>query len=423
MNGYATFEKLIFVISGRGVNHYDIKALRQSGSKVVVAIVNDNYRHTITDKTLNDFDEVCFVSTSSRNYGLDEVDEEETRKLIHEKMSHYRSEHQYIVCANEGNMVVSASLRSHFNIPGLKHEDVFLFRNKCMMKTKLADNGVNTAKFIDFDINLAREHGSYYENIVQELGSPFVLKPKSSGGGKDVYIVKSSRQFSQITNDICSAKYEFFAESIIMGGLYHCDIMIHNREVVFSECSKYNWDEFDEGSKHQIISSLPLENSVMIKNKIVEFCEKIISILGALDGTYHIEVFEENGELVFLELGLRMPGTLIPKMYELMYDCNLWNIDLSIQCDFFAGNRYKQQRYALWAYFLEYEVGTIVKVEPLNENVDGFIDWYYGVGDAVSDTPALTGSVVYSSNSYEEIVSVFDCFRSKSPLVLEKEVN
>ena len=92
------------------------------------------------------------------------------------------------MCADVPMTVARIALK--FKLPGLSIDSAMWVSDKILMKQRLLEKGIPIPKFCQV------ESDTDFEELVSEVGMPFVIKPVDSRGARGVQIVESENQFS-----------------------------------------------------------------------------------------------------------------------------------------------------------------------------------------------------------------------------------
>lgn len=221
------------------------------------------------------------------------------------------------ICISEDTLLFTAKLRENFGLEGMSYKTALLFRDKVEMKKALQEVGVKVPKFKDL------KGDETFEELKEELGLPFVIKPKDAFGSKSVSIVGNKEDFEN--SELIEG---FECESFIKGKLYHIDNIWQNGKPIFEVCNEYSCPN-EEFRKGKALLSVPLLPDHEISKKASILAKKVVDTFGLKTGATHLEFFVlANGELVFLEVAGRTPGAVIVPMYNKQFGFNLPNIDL-----------------------------------------------------------------------------------------------
>lgn len=232
-----------------------------------------------------------------------------------------------IVCLDEGNTDLACMLRNRQSA-SYDYVDPNIFRNKILMKGRLSGAGVRVPRFLE--CALKSEPPSWIDLQIN-FGSKFVIKPVSSAGSNQVFIVDCAEDFQDAIEKFKRMNLDFEIEEYIEGTLYHCDIALLSSRAIFNECVEYAAPThcFQTGAPLGGII-LPLTDSR--RSRLISFALNALRLLGASDGSYHTEIYiTHSGELVFLETGTRPAGMIVTKMYEQATGINPLNLEVRIR--------------------------------------------------------------------------------------------
>ena len=235
-----------------------------------------------------------------------------------------------IVCLDEGNTDLASMLRNRLSA-AFVDVDPNIFRNKILMKRRLSGVGVRVPRFLE--CALKSEPPSWID-LRKDFGDKFVIKPVSSAGSNQVYIVDCAEDFQDAIETFKRMNLEFEIEEYIDGTLYHCDIALLSGRAIFNECVEY------AAPTHCFQAGAPLGGIILPltdprRTKLISFALNAIQLLGASDGSYHTEIYiTHSGELVFLETGARPAGMIVTKMYEQATGINPLNLEVRIRTGF-----------------------------------------------------------------------------------------
>ena len=117
--------------------------------------------------------------------------------------------------------------------------------------------------------------------------------------------------------------YDYEVDEFIEGDLYHCDAIVTGGQVRVMLSGKYFFplaSFFDD----KVCGSVALSVEDEAHRELAALNVKVLKALGMPNGVYHLEAFRTHlGELIFLEVGARPAGALVPEMYEKAFDINL----------------------------------------------------------------------------------------------------
>ncbi|WP_250301012.1 acetyl-CoA carboxylase biotin carboxylase subunit family protein [Streptomyces sp. A 4/2] len=201
------------------------------------------------------------------------------------------------------------------------------FKDKPTMKSAVRGAGLRVPDFCPLDRSGSSGGsggsggGLRAEAVIEALGSlPLILKPRASAGSEGVTLVESTEQLEQALSGVDPAAYE--CEEYIEGAVFHVDGVYRSHSFHFVTASRYVNTCLDYAHGRPLGSVLLGEGRE--RAELTEFAERCLRALGLTDGAFHLELIRRpDGELVFLEVGLRPGGAQVPFLHA-----DLFGIDL-----------------------------------------------------------------------------------------------
>jgi len=208
-----------------------------------------------------------------------------------------------ILCNAELDLVAAASLRGHYHLPGQDVASATAFRDKLVMKSRLARSGISVPRFAD-----CRTAGDAQAAAVA-WGGDVLLKPRDSFGARDIFRVGANAVVGDLPTILPGT---YMAEEFIQGRLFHVDGVVYDHRCVFSWASEYltaplDFDHSRGGG------SLILEPEDPNLTRLRAFAERCLQAMPTPSGTaFHMDVFETpDGRLLAGEIASRSAGNRI----------------------------------------------------------------------------------------------------------------
>jgi biotin carboxylase len=222
------------------------------------------------------------------------------------------------VLANWEVMVLTAArLRDRFGVPGMSYDAVRGFRDKQLMKERVAAAGLRVPRSAR-----VRSTAEAHEAAVR-IDYPLVLKPISGAGSADTYRVDSERELNQVlslTQHVAEASLEEFIE----GEEFTYDTVSVGGVPVFENVAQYLPKPLiartNEWISPVIVTVRDLQQPALAGG--LELGRKVLTALGMGDGFTHMEWFRTpRGEVVFGEIGCRPGGAHL--VDQMNYTCDV----------------------------------------------------------------------------------------------------
>ena len=226
-----------------------------------------------------------------------------------------RSHFDAIVALDEFDMVLAAELREQFHIKGQSVSQAKTFRDKSKMTQKVNELG--------FKIPHSRKISSYEElkNFFKEHGD-IILKPLDGAGSVDTFHLKSDNDLTPFDSDNFWVDKTVLVQEYIYSDVYHIDGFVYQGNIIYCEPSQYIYNPLliKKGISAAAVS---LDHTSEQFNKLVDYASTLSHGLYP-NGTFlfHLEVFFDGHEIIFLEIASRIGGARIRQnlQYKLTYN-------------------------------------------------------------------------------------------------------
>ena len=222
------------------------------------------------------------------------------------------------VLANWEIMVLTAArLRERFGLGGMSHDAVSGFRDKQLMKDRVAAAGVRVPRAARIRTATdAREAAA-------KIGYPLVLKPISGAGSADTYAVNSDRELEEALARMRHVE-EASLEEFIEGEEFTYDTVCIGGKPAYANVAQYLPKPLiarsNEWVSPVIVTVRDLAQPALAKG--IALGDKVLGALGMGDGFTHMEWFRKpSGEVVFGEIGCRPAGAHL--VDQMNYTCDI----------------------------------------------------------------------------------------------------
>ena len=222
------------------------------------------------------------------------------------------------VLANWEVMVLSAArLRERFGVPGMSVDAVRGFRDKQLMKERVAAAGLRVPKAIRVRTATDAREGA------AKLGYPLVLKPISGAGSADTYRVASDRELEDALARMQHVE-EASLEEFIDGDEFTYDTVCIAGKPAFANVAQYLPKPLiartTEWLSPVIVTVRDLKQPALADG--LALGEGVLRALKMGDGFTHMEWFRKpSGEVVFGEIGCRPGGAHL--VDQMNYTCDI----------------------------------------------------------------------------------------------------
>jgi ATP-grasp domain len=236
---------------------------------------------------------------------------------------------------NEYWLETDARLRSEFDIPGLRVEDMDPIKRKSAMKAVFRSAGIPVAR----GQVLRRDGAPDARRFVEEAGYPFIAKPDVGVGAARTYVIGNDADLDAFLGD--RPPLDYILEEYLDGQLLSFDGLIDRRgEIVYASSLVYGVPVLESVRGTDMHFWIDRD----IAPDLADAGRRIVQAYDLRERPFHFEFFRmPDGTLVALEVNMRQPGGAVVDMWN-------WAGDI----DFFRA----------WAEVVVHGTTTISSVKP-----------------------------------------------------------
>jgi hypothetical protein len=270
--------------------------LRAQGAKVF-GIADDHHSHLLPELR-NSLTEYFRVS-DMHNY------EELIRAVGYFTYTHGKMDR--IDSQNEYWLETEARLRTDFNIPGYKLDNIFKVKRKSEMKHVFEQSGLNPARG-----RVCRSEAELRE-FIEEVGLPVVAKPDIGVGAAKTYKIKSEEEIVRYLAD--KPDIDYIVEEFIAGTIVTYDGLTDSGgNVIFSASHRYSKGVMEAVNEDSDIYYYGVRE---IEPELEEAGRITLRAFDVRERFFHFEFFMfEDGSVMPLEVNMRPPGGFTLDMFN-----------------------------------------------------------------------------------------------------------
>lgn len=282
---------------------------------------------------------------------------------------------------------VAGYLRSVYGIPGMDFETANLFTNKYAMKRAYQTAGIPTAQAL---IAYSAED---IGDAASRIGWPVIVKPMLGGGSMDVHRLDDAEALNRllVAPEYASVRglaVPFVVEPFVeVLAEYHCDGIVTDGIVIFSEAAQYLAPLFD--CPAHLNGSSFLADDDAVRSHLLRLHNQAVTALGLRDGVTHMEFFRTPQGILAGEIACRPAGGAIPEAILLGYDVDIWHAQLQTMLGEAPYVRKQSTSGTLVNYHLPVGPGRVARLTTADDlsAIDGVIAvrMLKSVGDVIPD--------------------------------------
>jgi biotin carboxylase len=225
-------------------------------------------------------------------------------------------------------VILAARLRERWGMPGMSVDTVNGFRDKQLMKERVAAAGLRVPK--SKRVVTERE----VRAAAEEIGFPLILKPIAGAGSADTYRVTTQAELDQAILAMRGIP-EASCEEYIEGEEFTFDTVCVDGKPLYENVAQYLPKPLEMRSI-EWISPVIITVKDMYQPKLaggVHLGRKVLTALGMGDGFTHMEWFlTPKGEAIFGEIGGRPGGAHIVDQMNYTSDIDLFREWARVAC-------------------------------------------------------------------------------------------
>lgn len=241
---------------------------------------------------------------------------------VHQRVLQWVQGHSIddVVANWEPTMLTAALLRQSLGIGGMRVDEVQGFRDKPLMRDRVAAAGVRIPKTLRAtSIHQVLEASA-------EIGFPVVVKPVDGAGSADTFVVEDLKELKAVLPKLLHVD-EVSVEEFIRGQEFTYETICINGKPVFEGMSRYEPNTLIARQNEwisPIIHSLRNLNLPHLRQARL-MGQKALKALGMGTGFTHMEWFlTDKGEVIFGEIACRSPGANMVDLMNYAGDIDLY---------------------------------------------------------------------------------------------------
>lgn len=216
---------------------------------------------------------------------------------------------------NEYWLDTEARIRTDFNIPGIKTDQIAFMKHKSLMKAKFTEAGVPVAR------GRVVHNWDEAQELIAQTGYPVVAKPDSGVGAAHTYRIDDDGALAHFF--ATKPPIDYIMEEFIQGVIYSFDGLAgHDGEPLFWASHVFAQGIMETVNEDQDLHYYSLRQ---IPADLEDAGKRTVRAFGVRDRFFHIEFFRTpDGRIVALEVNIRPPGGLSMDMFNYANDADLY---------------------------------------------------------------------------------------------------
>jgi len=235
---------------------------------------------------------------------------------------------------NEYWLETESQLRTDFNIPGIRNDQIDRAKRKSLMRETYLKAGVKVARG-----GIVRSMEDALK-LTRETGYPLVAKPDIGVGAAATYKIQNEDELGLFFKNKPPVDYVF--EEFVRGQILTFDgLTDRDGTPVFTNSMVYSKGIMETVLEDDLVYYYTLRE---IPDDLMELGCRVLEAFDVRERFFHFEFFRQEGtdDLLALEVNLRPPGGLTTDMFNYACDFDIYNAWASI----IAGNGFPYPDYS-----------------------------------------------------------------------------
>lgn len=234
---------------------------------------------------------------------------------------------------NEYWLETEARLRTDFNIPGIKSDQIGRIKRKSLMREAFTQAGVRVARG---QVVQTLEDAA---DLIAQTGYPIVAKPDVGVGAAATYKIHNEDELKSFFET--KPPVDYVCEEFVSGQIVTFDgLTDRDGRPVFQNSLEYSAGVMETVLNDDLIYYYTLRE---IPADVQSLGCRVLEVFDVRERFFHFEFFRQKstGDLVALEVNMRPPGGLTTDMFNYACDIDVYNAWASIV----AGNGFPYPDY------------------------------------------------------------------------------
>ncbi|QEU89705.1 ATP-grasp domain-containing protein [Streptomyces kanamyceticus] len=224
----------------------------------------------------------------------------------------------HVIAFSEMLLDLAATLRERYRVQGSGPEETSRFRDKTVMKETVSRAGIRVPRWAS-----CRTEEQLLA-AAREFGYPVIVKPVRGASSQGVLEIASAEELRAL----CAKRslHDLEIEEFVRGEILHVDgVLDAAGKPLFLCTSRYVATCLDFELLGEPLGSV-FQTDPAVRGRCEDFALRCLTALGLRSSAFHLELFDTGDELVFLEVGARVPGADVPYVIHDVHGVNLFRL-------------------------------------------------------------------------------------------------
>lgn len=228
-----------------------------------------------------------------------------------------------VICCSDTGLKAIGRVNDVLGLAGLSEKSADESSNKYLMKERLVDNGVRTARF--YILHDEKE----LHAAVEKINYPLIIKATDLQGSRGICVVKGEESLLDAFNEVMSqtSKDYCIVEEFLIGKEYGAQAFVYKGEVLFV---------LPHGDETMMCkTAVPIGHYMPynISEELYEdTCKQVVSAIKALgfdNCPVNVDLIEKDGRAYIIELTGRVGANCLPELTSNYFGINYYDMILA----------------------------------------------------------------------------------------------
>ena len=241
--------------------------------------------------------------------------------VVNEVTAHWRGRtFDRVICLWEPGVVLAAKLRAALGVPGLSVDDAIAFRNKDIMKARVAAAGIRCPK------HRGATTAAEVRAAAEEIGYPLIIKPIDGAGSMDTFRVDDEKELEAAIKRLPHVDH-VNVEEFIEAEEFTFDTVCVDGKMQFFNVGYYRPRPLaarsNEWISPQTLCLRDVDTAWVAGG--VQMGADVLKAMNPGNAFTHMEWYRKSdGEVVFGEIAARPPGARTVDLMNYVSDIDLY---------------------------------------------------------------------------------------------------
>jgi len=227
-----------------------------------------------------------------------------------------------IICCSDTGLKAVGRCNDILHLQGISEEAATLSSNKLLMKEKLVQGGVRTARY-----QIVKNKTDLI-SFVDSVGLPVIIKAVDLQGSRGIYIVRDYEELEKCLNHVMASTKQGYCivEEFIVGTEFGAQAFVYKGEVLF--VLPHGDETVSCMTPVPIGHYMPYDVPQPLQEDIILQVKNAIKAIGLDNCAVNVDLIEKSGKVYVIELTGRVGANCLPEIVSNYLGINYYEMIL-----------------------------------------------------------------------------------------------